>query len=169
MIVNEDVTFKERSILDLFEDVTSFIFSLLKLTDKIQFSRVCSSYHLITKDTLKLSIEKFEQVAEYHIFEDISKCLVLKYYDGYVKDINILKIKCSYLAYFGHLDILKWARKNGSEWDRFVCFYAALNGHLEVLKWARENGCEWDSQVCYHAALNGHLEVLKWAKENGCE
>jgi hypothetical protein len=40
---------------------------------------------------------------------------------------------------------------------------------LEVLKWARENGCEWNADVCANAALNGHLEVLKWARENGCE
>ena len=53
-----------------------------------------------------------------------------------------------------------------------ICIHvlnAALNGHLEVLKWARENGCEWNSNTCANAALNGHLEVLKWARENGCE
>jgi phosphoserine aminotransferase len=49
-----------------------------------------------------------------------------------------------------------------------TCSYAAENGNLEVLKWARENGCEWESNTCSCAAWNGHLEVLKWAKNNGC-
>ena len=49
------------------------------------------------------------------------------------------------------------------------CANAALNGHLEMLKWARENGCDWNSDTCANAAINGHLEVLKWARENGCQ
>ena len=41
-----------------------------------------------------------------------------------------------------------------------------MGGHLEVLKWARENGCQWDEWTCATAAEGGHLEVLKWAREN---
>ena len=52
--------------------------------------------------------------------------------------------------------------------DSYTCSQAALGGHLEVLKWARENGCEWDSDTCSNAAIEGHLEVLNWACENGC-
>ena len=52
----------------------------------------------------------------------------------------------------GHLEVLKWARENGCDWDSNTCSYAAENGHLEVLKWARENGCEWDSDTCAYAA-----------------
>ena len=29
-------------------------------------------------------------------------------------------------------------------WNSDTCYHAANNGHLEVLKWARENGCDWD-------------------------
>jgi len=25
---------------------------------------------------------------------------------------------------------------------------AAYPGHLEILRWAREHGCEWDEQTC---------------------
>ena len=49
----------------------------------------------------------------------------------------------------------------------FVSF-AAEGGHLEVLKWARENGSPWDEDICAYAAESGHFEVLKWARENGC-
>ena len=44
----------------------------------------------------------------------------------------------------------------------------ARNGHLEVLRWARANGCQWDERTCYAAAERGHLDVLKWARANGC-
>jgi hypothetical protein len=75
---------------------------------------------------------------------------------------------CSCAAEFGHLEILKWARENGCCWNERTCSQAALNGHLDVLKWARENRCPWDKWTCHNAALNGHLKVLKWAKKNGC-
>src|SRR5271165_4484675 len=69
----------------------------------------------------------------------------------------------------GWLDLLKWAKQNGCDWNSSTCSIAAHNGHLEVLKWARENGCKWNSLTCSNAAENGHLEVLKWARENGCD
>ena len=34
----------------------------------------------------------------------------------------------------------------------YICSYAAQNGHLEILKWARENGCQWNSYTCSYAA-----------------
>ena len=36
------------------------------------------------------------------------------------------------------------ARENDCPWDEDTCSYAAYGGHLEVLKWARLNGCPWD-------------------------
>ena len=51
----------------------------------------------------------------------------------------------------------------------YITYGAAFCGHLDVLKWARENGCQWDSSTCRHAALNGHLDVLKWVWNNGCK
>ncbi len=75
----------------------------------------------------------------------------------------------AFAAENGHLEVLKWVRKNGGEWNYWTCAAAASNGHLETLKWARENGCEWNSITCAHAAQNGHLHILKWARENGCD
>ena len=69
----------------------------------------------------------------------------------------------------GWLNLVKWARENGSPWDHLTCAHAAHGGHLEVLKWLRESGCEWDQLTCDRAAENGHFEVLKWARENGCD
>src|SRR5580658_2034417 len=73
-------------------------------------------------------------------------------------------LKCHEIAIEGSLEVLKWARSNGCEWNSYTCCGAALNGHLEVLKWARSEGCPWNSGTCSGAALNGHLEVLKWAR-----
>jgi len=44
----------------------------------------------------------------------------------------------------------------------------ASRGYLNLLKWGRENGCNWNSKTCTRAAEGGHMEVLKWARENGC-
>ena len=53
---------------------------------------------------------------------------------------------------------------------------AAGGGYLQVLKWAREHGCQWEENIyhnpyldcCALAARFGHLEVLKWAREQHC-
>ena len=90
-------------------------------------------------------------------------------FDHYVLKRVIIKNEytCSNVARNGHLEVLKWARKNGCPWDEWTCTYAALNGHLEVLKWARKNnGCPWNKWTCENAARKGHLEVLKWLREN---
>ena len=79
------------------------------------------------------------------------------------------RLKCHEIASEGYLEVLKWARENGCDWNSDTCSFAADNGHLEVLKWARENGCKWNFETCRCAALNGHIEVLKWARENGCD
>ena len=75
---------------------------------------------------------------------------------------------CSFAARAGYLEVLQWARLNGSPWDEWTCAYAAQGGHLEVLQWARLNGCPWDEWTCSYAAGKGHLEVLQWARLNGC-
>ena len=73
---------------------------------------------------------------------------------------------CTYAARDGHLEVLRWARRNGCPWDWRTCSAAATGGHLEVLQWARQNGCPWNSYTCEGAALGGHLEVLRWTHEN---
>ena len=66
------------------------------------------------------------------------------------------------------MDVLRWARAHGCEWDYMTCFAAAGGGHLAVLHWARAHGCEWDYMTCDAAAGGGHLAVLRWAHEHGC-
>jgi hypothetical protein len=41
-----------------------------------------------------------------------------------------------------------------------MCSNAAREGHLEILKWARKNKCPWDERTCANAAFGGHFEVL---------
>jgi hypothetical protein len=111
----------------------------------------------------------------HHIVHYLDKCdaTILSFVSKSHDSIKIGRVRkeefCKEVASLGHLEVLKWARENGCEWDSGTCAYAAQGGHLEVLKWARENGCDWDSNTCTYAAEGGHLEVLKWAREHGCE
>ncbi len=75
---------------------------------------------------------------------------------------------CWIAALGGQLALLKWARKQGYYWDIWTCAGAACGGHLEVLKWARSQGCPWDERTCASAAYGGHLEVLQWLRSQGC-
>ena len=44
---------------------------------------------------------------------------------------------------------------------------AAQSGNLELVRWLRGEGCEWDFQTCNYA-VDRHVEVLRWLRENGC-
>jgi hypothetical protein len=74
---------------------------------------------------------------------------------------------CTSAASGGHLEIIRWARREGLPWDDFTPSEAAKGGHLECLKWLRENGCPLRPLVCSSAASGGHLEILQWACRNG--
>ena len=52
--------------------------------------------------------------------------------------------------------------------DKRVMGEAASGGNLELVKWMRGEGCEWDLGTCQYAVDRGHVEVLRWARENGC-
>lgn len=75
---------------------------------------------------------------------------------------------CSYSAWLGNMETLKWARANGCKWDELTCMNAAESGHLEFLQYLRANGCPWDSLTTAWAAACGHLHVLKWARSQDC-
>ena len=77
---------------------------------------------------------------------------------------------CSWAAFRGHLEVIKWLRAKGCPWGKVTSYRAADGGHLEVLQWMRDQDppCPWDWSVCYHAAFRGHLEVLRWARSQGC-
>ncbi len=88
--------------------------------------------------------------------------------DNYNIDGFIEESLCNNSAFYGKLDILKWAYEIGYKWGASTCSSAAINGHLECLKYARLNGCEWDINVYLNANKYRHIGVLEWAMENGC-
>jgi hypothetical protein len=100
-----------------------------------------------------------------HLSSLMSRYIVKKY--GTIKP-SIKNKMCAKAAASGNLNLLRWIRALGFEWNVSTCNEAAKNGHLKILKWAREKGCGWDSLTTYFAAINGHLDILKWALGNNC-
>ncbi|WZN64387.1 hypothetical protein HKI87_09g59430 [Chloropicon roscoffensis] len=80
------------------------------------------------------------------------------------------KETCSWAAFHGHLEVLKWLRAKGCPWGASTSNWAAQGGRLEVLQWmrAQDPPCPWNPHVFYYAAREGHLEVLRWARSQGC-
>jgi len=63
----------------------------------------------------------------------------------------------------GHLEVLKWARAKGCDWNPNTCKIASAEGHLDVLRWAVAHGCPWESHVCVVVArFAGHKHVIDW-------
>jgi len=72
----------------------------------------------------------------------------------------------------GHLGGLKWLvaeRKCPLPDD--ACVQAAMHDHLDVLKYVREQGCEWEGgDNGYNDALReGHYTLMAWAINNGLD
>merc|ERR1719480_452221 len=55
----------------------------------------------------------------------------------------------------GNLELVRWLRGEGCDWNAWTCQCAASAGRLRVLQWLRANGCPWDAHTCTFAALHG--------------
>ena len=66
------------------------------------------------------------------------------------------------------ISLLRYARKNGCDWNEDTCRWAAQNGNLSCLKYLHEHKCPWDKDTCVGAAQNGHLACLKYLHESQC-
>ena len=72
-------------------------------------------------------------------------------------------------AEHGHRVLVQWLiQEQGFAMDTIVMAGAARSGNLELVRWLRGEGCDWDAWTCYWAVDKGHVEVLRWARENGC-
>jgi hypothetical protein len=49
--------------------------------------------------------------------------------------------------------------KGVGPWDEWTCYNAAEYGHIEVLRWARENGTPWTENTRRIAASKGYVET----------
>jgi hypothetical protein len=161
------VKFDLDSLTDIFSFFTSFDSSVSRQT--------CRWWNdLLTKDFLSTNQIKKNFVNETcGIEKKINQSSIL----GHLEILKWARIQgcdwnaytCAYAAKGGHLEVLKWSRSQGCDWTVCTCACAAMGGHLEVLKWARAQGCDWNAGTCVRAAEGGHLEVLKWAKTQGCD
>lgn len=132
----------------------------------------------------KIDVIILDKIFNNHL-ENIKLSLLNKYF----------KYKlCTYAAYIGNINILKWAKQNGFIIGKEVCDIAIINNEIDMLKYAIENGascsinvtnyaiknhpslityliengCECNSYLTYFAAKKGDIELLKFLHEKGC-
>lgn len=92
---------------------------------------------------------------------------ILKHFHGngsYVPEASTEDEKLDKLEY-DFLSILRDLDENYHHSDEF-CGIAAQNGYLDVLKYLREIGYNWNDDTALEAVCN--LEILKFLLENGC-
>jgi hypothetical protein len=62
----------------------------------------------------------------------------------------------------GNLNFMRHIKKYYNyKWDERTCSSAAEGGHLELLKWLKKNGCPWNSHTCVVAAENGRVSAAR--------
>jgi len=69
---------------------------------------------------------------------------------------------CGHAAFFGNMEIFKWAIEKCYVKDYWICRFAAVNGHLEILKYAVEKGCKFDALVCNYSHCYKHNHISEW-------
>jgi hypothetical protein len=79
---------------------------------------------------------------------------------------------CNDAAREGHLDVLKYLKSEGEEFDEETCYaatsrekYATTKGQkLKVLQWLVGEGCEWNVKWCYECAkaIDPDSDICKW-------
>lgn len=70
----------------------------------------------------------------------------------------------------GHLDIITWAMERGcpADNDPLICASAASGGNLEILKFLRDKGFQWDSFTVLYGAKRGHFDVIEYCLKERC-
>jgi hypothetical protein len=67
----------------------------------------------------------------------------------------------------GSIDVLKWLKKQGVEFDEDTMCSAAHHAH--VVRYLRSEGCPWgeDASACLRALERGDRDLVVWALEHG--
>ena len=76
---------------------------------------------------------------------------------------------CAIAAEKGHLEAVKWLRKENVAWGENAAKLAAMGGYLPVVRYVLENGFPYTPDCASLAAKRGHLEVLQYLHEKGYE
>src|SRR5690348_8496793 len=67
-----------------------------------------------------------------------------------------------------HVGLCKWLHEEkGIPCTKEVLLTAVRAGNLELFKWARGHGAEWDARTSKMINMDGHSEMLQWAVDNG--
>lgn len=146
--------------MDLPAEILFYIFSFLPQMTKIIAGLVCRSFRDISQTTRVSKKQLLTDGISYYPPAVLEK---MKFHEIFDEQI------CQNAALYGKLDVLKWARDKGCDWDEFSCSNAAAGGHLDVLIWLHKNGCPWDGWTNILAIRGGHFEIFKYVFENGCD
>jgi Ankyrin repeats (3 copies) len=76
---------------------------------------------------------------------------------------------CSAAAKHDHLRTLKWLHERGCPWHAArICGDAAASGSIEMLRYLKQQGCEYNTNILYAAAVHGRLAVCQFLVAEQC-
>jgi hypothetical protein len=85
--------------------------------------------------------------------------------------VNMLSSKTLlHAALHGQLQLCKWLRAAGCDWDHTVCTAAAGRYHIGTLRWLHEHGCPWDAAAICRQSVYGSvssIDVLQYVLDAG--
>lgn len=73
---------------------------------------------------------------------------------------------CTFAAYGGKLETLKFLKQKNFPWDYRVLIYAVINGDIDMIKWTLMNGCPWTDVIYSDLVKLDNIEIFDWLYEN---
>jgi len=124
-------------------------------------------------DILKYSLDKGYDMTDYYLLILSSFCDNLQIFKWLHDNGCKLTIDC--LSITNNVDIIKYIRENGFEWDSSIIKTLILKSisknNIEMLKYIRENDGDWDSSITEDILLKSieynKLEMIKYIRECG--
>lgn len=139
------------------------------------YARTCfvSNENVVTLEWLK-AMDNFSDsygLSKFMVNEGSLSGLKLLIQHGLKLDVSsfISKGLCARAAARGDLEMLKWLRDYGCQWDSYTCMNSATKNSVNIVKWAILNGCPYDDVEIITSWVNARdVETVEWLLERGC-
>jgi hypothetical protein len=151
----------KQSIPGLDPDISSIVFDYISHCSPIT-KLVCKNWNLQSRispdEAITKSVKRGDVVSLEWLLKNIKTEINIFGFAVQFGQVRVLKWLQDTEKYQNHINKIELLFLK--TWNDRSCTVAAARGHLEVIKWLRANGCEWDKWTCAGAASNGHLRMV---------
>jgi hypothetical protein len=81
-------------------------------------------------------------------------------------ELNDIHETSRWCAGEGHVDVLRWLKQQGAEFNEGTMLSAAMYGQQATCAYLLSEGCSWHVNAVYAAAIMKHWDTVRWLHEH---